>query len=134
MEVPCGAQTRFDMRVTLPDSSKVWVEVKNVTLVEAHQPRVASFPDAVTERGAKHLRELADQVRAGHPACMFFLVNRDDADSFEPAQHIDLAYAEELKRATLAGVGVLVYRTSFSEKANEVEMVVKHQLPWSLQS
>jgi sugar fermentation stimulation protein A len=71
--------------------------------------RTAYFPDAVTARGLKHLSELQDQARSGHRAVMFYLVQRMDADRFRPADHIDPAYGDELRRAVQNGVEVLVY-------------------------
>lgn len=131
-EVTYKQGTRFDARVTLPDGSLLWVEVKNVTLVEPTTPGIASFPDAVTERGAKHLRDLAEIARSGVRACMFYLVNRDDAVAFRPAAWIDPTYARELTKAIEAGVEILVYRTQFSLHADALHLAVDKALPWSL--
>jgi sugar fermentation stimulation protein A len=82
----------------------VYIEVKNTTL------RVgtgACFPDAVTLRGAKHLRELRGMVRLGHRAALVFFVQRGDADQFDAAREIDPAYALELERAAADGVAIL---------------------------
>ncbi|HSQ42937.1 MAG TPA: DNA/RNA nuclease SfsA [Fibrobacteraceae bacterium] len=132
-EVPCSAESRIDLRVILP-SGPVWIEVKNVTLAES--PCVASFPDAVSARGTKHLRELAARVRAGERAAMFYLVNRDDVSHFHPAAEIDPLYAKELQNAVQVGVEVLVYQTRFtiSFDGTSVEMRVGSPLRWSLDS
>lgn len=86
---------------------KLYVECKNVTLVEDGQ---AQFPDAASERGRKHLVELARLMREGCRAALFFLVQRPDGDCFAPAEAIDPAYAEELALALRAGVEVWAWR------------------------
>ena len=89
-------------------ADQCFVEVKNVTLAEKD---VALFPDAVTERGTKHLRHLMDVVRHGHRAVMLFLVSRGDCVHFRPAKTIDPLYAKTLLDASQNGVEILVYRT-----------------------
>ncbi|WP_022662260.1 DNA/RNA nuclease SfsA [Paucidesulfovibrio longus] len=85
---------------------QLWVECKNVTMVE---DEVALFPDAVTERGQKHLRELMALARTGARVALFFLVQRPDGKCFGPADMIDPAYAELLYRALDAGVEAWPY-------------------------
>lgn len=82
----------------------VYIEVKNATLKVGQGVR---FPDAVTERGAKHLRELRAMVRLGHRAALVFFVQRSDAAWFDAARDIDPAYARELDLADAAGVLIL---------------------------
>jgi sugar fermentation stimulation protein A len=82
------------------------VEVKNCTLVKGG---TASFPDAVTSRGLKHLMALQEEVRRGHRAVMFYLVQRMDAERFRPADTIDPDYGRELRRAVKNGVGIMAY-------------------------
>jgi sugar fermentation stimulation protein A len=108
-EVKCGEHSRIDMVLDDPDRPPCFVEVKSCTLVE---DRVASFPDAVTSRGLKHLIELQEQVSGGNRAAMFFLVQRMDAAAFRPADHIDPAYGKELRKASLNGVEILCYDVS----------------------
>ena len=99
-EKKMGEHSRVDL--LLRDGDRIcFVEVKNVTLVEAGTAR---FPDAVTTRGLKHLEELSAQVAAGHRAAMLYVVQRGDGTRFEPAADIDPAYAEGLRRAVSAGV------------------------------
>ncbi|MEW6530497.1 MAG: DNA/RNA nuclease SfsA [Thermodesulfobacteriota bacterium] len=105
-EVPYGVNSRIDLLLTSKSADRCYVEVKNCTLVE---DRVAYFPDAVTARGLKHLVELQNMVRQGHRAAIFFLIQRMDADTFRPADHIDPAYGKELRRAVRNGVTVLAY-------------------------
>jgi len=88
-----------------------WVEVKNVTLAEGGQ---GYFPDAVTERGQKHLRELMAQVSKGDRAVLFFLVNHTGIEEVRPADHIDARYGQLLRQAREAGVEVLAYRAALA--------------------
>lgn len=89
----------------------LWVETKNVTLVE---DEVAYFPDAVTERGQKHLRELTALARRGERAACFFLVQRPDARCFAPADFIDPQFTALLYEAAEEGVEVWAYRAMVS--------------------
>jgi len=91
-----------------------YVEVKNVTLDcgDSH----AQFPDAVTSRGAKHLRELMAMVAQGHRAVLFFCVQLTGVKSMSIAADIDPLYAETLSAAIDAGVEVLVWQADLSEQ------------------
>lgn len=81
-----------------------FVEVKNVTA--AVEGETAFFPDAVTERGRRHLDVLGDWVESGGRACLVYCVQREDVDRVCPAERIDPAYAAALRRAVLRGVAV----------------------------
>jgi len=105
-EVKYGERSRVDLLLEGRQGS-CYVEVKNVTYREG---RRGLFPDAVTERGAKHLRELREMVRRGHRGVIFFLVNRGDCGSFGPAREIDPRYGELLDQVTAEGVEALAYR------------------------
>jgi sugar fermentation stimulation protein A len=104
-EVKYGRNSRIDLLLE-KGRKRCFVEVKNCTLVT---DGVAYFPDAVTSRGLKHLKELQQQVRSGDRCVMFYLVQRMDAWEFGPADHIDPAYGHELRRAIQNGVEVVVY-------------------------
>ncbi|WP_350403721.1 DNA/RNA nuclease SfsA [Pseudomonas sp. W17] len=107
-EVPYGQEnSRIDFRLDYPDGP-AYVEVKSVTLGFDGTP-VAAFPDAVTQRGAKHLRELASLARAGVRAVQLYCVNLSGIDAVRPAQEIDPGYAAALREARAAGVKVLAY-------------------------
>ena len=113
-EVKYGKNSRIDILLESDGNpqgaDKCYVEVKNTTMRRDLSPGApAEFPDSVTARGAKHLDELSDMVREGHRAVMFYLVQRDDADSFTVAADIDPTYAERLSAAMKAGVEVLAY-------------------------
>jgi len=109
-EVKYGSNSRIDLLLE-KGPHRCLVEVKNCTLVTGG---VACFPDAVTERGLKHLKELQDQVRSGDRSVMFYLVQRMDADRFRPADSIDPAYGRELRRAIRNGVEVMVYNVQIN--------------------
>ena len=102
-----GQRSRIDLTLQTGER-RTWVEVKSVTMVDGNG-RYA-FPDAVTSRGAKHLRELARAVGAGDRGVMFYLIQRSDGSGFTAADDIDPGYGEALRRAIEAGVQVLVYR------------------------
>lgn len=100
------------------DGERCYVEVKNVTYREG---RRGLFPDAVTARGAKHLRELADMVRAGHRAVIFYLVNRVDCASMGPAREIDPRYGQLLDRVAEQGVECLAYRVKNDLRESRID-------------
>ncbi|WP_434985671.1 DNA/RNA nuclease SfsA [Pseudomonas protegens] len=107
-EVPYGQEnSRIDFRLDYPDGP-AYVEVKSVTLGFDGTP-VAAFPDAVTQRGAKHLRELASLAREGVRAVQLYCVNLSGIDAVRPAQEIDPGYAAALREARATGVEVLAY-------------------------
>lgn len=103
-----GANSRIDILLDDAAKGRAFVEIKNVHLMR--EAGVAEFPDSVTERGAKHLRELTEVVRNGDRAVMLFLIQRADAERFRLAADIDPAYAAAFKDATTAGVEALAYR------------------------
>lgn len=103
-----GKNSRIDILLEGPGRPACYVEVKNVTLKRVPGD-LAEFPDAVTERGAKHLREMTDIVKTGGRAVMVYLVQRTDCRRFSVAADIDPGYARELTAAMAAGVEALCY-------------------------
>lgn len=103
-EVKYGAASRVDFLLEGEGRPPCYVEVKNVHLMR--QLGLAEFPDSTTARGAKHMRELADMVRAGARACVVFLIQMN-ADRFSIAADIDPAYARAFGEAVAAGVEVI---------------------------
>lgn len=101
-------KSRIDLHLsgheTRPDA---WVEVKNVTLCE---DGIGYFPDAVTLRGQKHLRELMSMAAAGERAVLLFVVNHSGIGEVRPADHIDPEYGRLLRAASAAGVELLAWR------------------------
>ncbi|PLY02260.1 MAG: DNA/RNA nuclease SfsA [Desulfuromonas sp.] len=104
-------ESRIDFLLESP-VQKVLVEVKNVTL--CCQPDVACFPDAVTTRGQKHLRELMAAVVQGYRAVILFLVQRGEAKRFTVADAIDPEYGRLLREAVAVGVEPLACQTVVS--------------------
>jgi len=112
-EVAYGVEnSRVDFRLDYAGTA-AFVEVKSVTLGFAETP-VAAFPDAVTTRGARHLRELATLARAGVRAVQLYCVNLSGIEAVRPAEEIDPAYAAALREAQAAGVEVLAYGVDLS--------------------
>ena len=118
-EVKYGANSRID--ILLEDGAKgcCYVEIKNVHLMR--KAGFAEFPDSKTERGVKHLEELANMVREGHRAVMVFLVQRGDAKCFDVARDIDPAYAAAYAAAEKAGVEMLAYRCKLTAEEIRVD-------------
>ena len=108
-EVKYGANSRIDLLLeNRGGGPRCYVEVKSTTLARG---RTARFPDAVTERGRKHLVELSAVVAAGERAVQFFFVSRGDVSRFAPADDIDPAYGQALRAAAAAGVELVAYST-----------------------
>lgn len=97
--------SRFDIYLET-ETDKIFVEVKGVTL---EKDGVALFPDAPTERGVKHLKELQKAVADGYKAYVFFVIQMDNIHRFEPNRITHPEFAEELKNAQKNGVTVLAY-------------------------
>lgn len=115
-EVKFGA-SRLDFGLE-KDGERGFVEVKNVTL--CCDGSVACFPDAVSERGQKHLRELLLARQQGCRAVIFFLVQRGEATAFTAADHIDPVYGRLLREVTAQGVEVLAYKSVVSPTENRI--------------
>lgn len=105
-EVRIGNHTRIDLMLSGCSKKQCYIEIKNCTLVS---DGVACFPDAITTRGLKHIRELLLLKAAGYRIVMFYFIQRMDADAFKPADHIDAAYGRELRRAVKRGLEILAY-------------------------
>jgi sugar fermentation stimulation protein A len=108
-EVRYGANSRVDFLLRGPGLPDAYVEVKNVHL--RRRDDWAEFPDCVTARGAKHLRELSAMVAAGHRAVMLYVVQRTDCRRFRLAADLDPAYAAGFAEARAAGVEAVVHGT-----------------------
>lgn len=124
-EVKYGANSRADLLLAGP-AGRVFVEVKSVTL--CGDGGQGLFPDAVSERGRKHLRELQSVLDAGTRSVLFFCVFHAGINRVSAAGEIDPAYRDALASAQAAGVEVLVWRTALSP----TELVLEQALPFSL--
>lgn len=129
-EVKYGEEnSRIDILLKDSQKKETYIEVKSVTLMEAssqvENEGQGYFPDAITIRGQKHLRELIYCVEQGHRAVLFFLVQHTGIKSVSVASHIDPDYAELFKQAIDCGVEVLAYACEISD----TDIVLTHQLP-----
>ncbi|MDH5377439.1 MAG: DNA/RNA nuclease SfsA [Gammaproteobacteria bacterium] len=118
---------RFDLALSLQDgSADCLVEVKNVTAMAGLT--TAQFPDAVSERGQRHLADLIRLAEAGREAALVFCVQREDVDFVTAADEIDANYGRLLRQAMGAGVRVLAYGACVSTK----EVVLRRALKLAL--
>ncbi|MGG8088058.1 DNA/RNA nuclease SfsA [Klebsiella aerogenes] len=113
-EVKYGEEnSRIDLMLQAKGRRNCYIEVKSVTLAEKEY---GYFPDAVTARGQKHLRELMSVAAAGHRAVILFAVLHSAIDRFSPAHHIDAKYAQLLIEAQEKGVEILAWKAELSTK------------------
>jgi sugar fermentation stimulation protein A len=125
-EVVTRQGTRLDL-CQEGSNDRCFVEVKNVTLAVNG---AAAFPDAVSERGTKHLKELMGLRLKGHRAAVVFVIQRNDCSVFRPADEIDAEYGRWLRKALKAGVEALPYRARITWS----EIVLTDRLPMILES
>lgn len=124
-EVKYGEEnSRIDLLLE-KDGQNCYVEVKSLTLGEGE---LGYFPDAVTERGRKHLRELEAMVRLGHRAVLLFCVQHNGVKVAKPADHIDPKYGQALRQAHAAGVEVMAWQCDLSA----AEITIARALPVDL--
>lgn len=120
-EVGYGAEnSRIDLLLQGGGKPDCYVEIKNVTLA---QEGIGYFPDAVSERGSKHLRELAQAAMRGKRAIICFCVQRKDVNEVRPADGIDAKYGATLRQAIHAGVEAIAWRAQVS--ADEIRIDTK---------
>ena len=124
-EVKIGPGVRLDLVLEGDGLPSCFLEIKNCTLVEDGQ---ACFPDAVTERGRKHLEELSQLVAAGRRGVIFFLIQRMDAEVFSPADHIDPEYGRVLRRVAAEGVELMAYDVDISLRRIDLRSPVSIRL------
>ncbi|MFV0449002.1 MAG: DNA/RNA nuclease SfsA [Vibrio sp.] len=130
-EVKYGAEnSRIDILLCSESKPNCYVEVKSVTLLDERNIETGEanqhigqgyFPDAVTTRGQKHLRELSEMVQSGSRAVLLFTVLHSGIEKVSPAHHIDANYSQLLKKAQEAGVEVVCYKAQLSH--NEIQLV-----------
>ncbi|PCI47182.1 MAG: DNA/RNA nuclease SfsA [Alphaproteobacteria bacterium] len=124
-EMKYGHNSRID--IFLSGSSQgdadCYVEVKSVTL--SRKKSMAEFPDSVTARGTKHLKELSQMVADGHRAMMVYLIQRNDCTEFSIAADIDPIYAAALDAALYDGVEAVCYGCNLTHK----EIIVRQRIP-----
>lgn len=118
-EVKYGQGSRVDLLLEDTHKPPCFVEIKNSHLMR--QPGLAEFPDSRTERGVKHLQELAREVSEGRRAVMVYLIQRADAERFAVAGDIDPAYAAAAAEAKARGVEMLAYRCRLTPEGIDLE-------------
>lgn len=109
-------KSRIDLLLRAAGRPDCYVEVKNVTA--AVTDGIALFPDAVSERGTKHLREMTAMVAAGARAVLVFCVQRTDVTEVRPADAIDPLYGRTLREAIARGVEAVAWRADLSSEAS----------------
>jgi sugar fermentation stimulation protein A len=124
-EVKIPGNSRLDILLSNGAAERCYVEIKNCTWVENG---TAFFPDAVTQRGRKHLIEMQALAASGYRCVMFYLIQRMDAAVFEPADHIDPGYGTELRQALGQGVEILVYDVHMDLET----ITLNRQIPYRL--
>ncbi len=120
-EVTYG-HSRFDFLLESPQRPPCLVEVKSITLV---LDGLGCFPDAVTERGRRHLNELARASKEGYRAAVLFCVQRDDAKGMRPHDESDPAFGQALRDAVAQGVEVY----AFACRVEPGEVAITQRLP-----
>ena len=110
--------TRFDFLC-----DKKILEVKNVTLFR--DKNISEFPDAVTSRGAKHLKKLVNSIKKGYSPYVLFLTQIQGIDNFKIAKDIDSNYYKDYLEAKKAGVKFLAYRCILNSKEIKIEKKIK---------
>ena len=109
--------SRIDLLLQDKKRQDCYVEVKSVTLLEDPPSRgIGYFPDAVSERGSKHLRELIKMSQSDARSVLFFCVQHTGIQEVRPADHIDREYGKLLREALVSGVEVLAYKVRKSNK------------------
>ena len=121
-EVPYGKASRVDW-LLLGQSRQCYLEVKSVTLMDL--PGEGLFPDTISERASRHLRDLMAEARRGHRAVLLFCVQHTGIRWVAPAEAIDPAYAQQLRIAADAGVELLAYAARIEPETSEISLVRK---------
>tara|TARA_B110001452_G_scaffold37098_1_gene28355 strand:- start:3452 stop:4147 length:696 start_codon:yes stop_codon:yes gene_type:complete len=122
-EVKFGKNTRFDFLVT-KKNYKAFIEVKNVTL--SRKKGIAEFPDAITTRGAKHIKELIKASKKGYEIYIAYIIQREDCNKFLIASDIDVEYSQLLSKAVKKKLKILCYDCKFSLKGIKLNNKIKY--------
>ncbi len=123
-EVKFGDNTRFDFLIT-KGMKKIFIEVKNVTL--SRKKGIAEFPDAVTSRGLKHIKELLKAKKKKFEIYLLFVIQRDDCKTFELAKDLDPEYCDFLEKAVKKKLNVLCYDCKFSTKGIKLNRKIQYK-------
>tara|TARA_B100001245_G_C22848571_1_gene407885 strand:- start:572 stop:1267 length:696 start_codon:yes stop_codon:yes gene_type:complete len=123
-EVKFSNKTRFDFLIS-NDKEKCFIEVKNVTLIR--KKKIAEFPDAITTRGTKHLKELIIAKEKGFKSYIFYLLQMEDCESFKIAKDIDVQYNLAFNEALKSGVKILCYDCKLSSKEIKLNNQINYE-------
>ena len=123
-EVKFSDKTRFDFLIS-NSKEKCFVEVKNVTLVR--EEKIAEFPDAITSRGTKHLKELIEAKKQGFKSYILYLIQREDCGYFKIAKDIDEEYKIAYDEAIRSGVKILCYNCKLSNKDIKLNRQINYE-------
>ncbi len=124
-EVKFGSNTRFDFLVS-NKITKSFIEVKNVTL--SRKKGLAEFPDAITSRGLKHIKELLKASKKGYKIYLLYVIQRNDCDHLKLAKDIDPEYCNLLKKAVKKKLNVLCYDCKFLTKGIKLNRRIKFKI------
>ena len=115
-------KSRFDFKLSNDESDEYYLEIKGVTLEDKGYAR---FPDAPTERGARHLMELIEAKRRGYGAGVLFLIQLEKVYKFSPNDETDYKFGEALRAAKVAGVDIFAYNCLVTEESIEINKEVE---------
>ncbi len=132
-----GEKSKIDILLSDNNNKQTYVEVKSVTLLggkllaekQESENSQGYFPDAVTSRGQKHLRELTLLVEQGHRAVLLFAVLHSGINKVAPAAHIDKKYAQLLKTAQEHGVEIIAYKAEFNLQGEQLKIALNTAIP-----
>ena len=135
-EVKYGDEnSKIDFLLNDKNDTETYIEVKSVTLLgnpsiinDEENDKQGYFPDSVTTRGQKHLRELIQMKQQGHRAVLLFAVLHSGIESIMAAKHIDAKYADLLIEAVNQGVEVIAYKVKFEQTTQSVKMTLAKPL------
>lgn len=118
-------KSRFDFKLKNSQGEEYFLEVKGVTL---EHERYAKFPDAKTERGARHIMELIDAKEQGYGAGILFLIQMEEVDLFSPNDERDEEFGIALRKAQKAGVDIFVYNCLCDKEGIELNIPIELKL------
>jgi len=121
-EVKFSKKSRFDFLIS-NNKEKCFLEVKNVTLVR--KEKIAEFPDAITSRGTKHLKELCAAKKKGFQSYILYLIQREDCNSFKIAEDIDEKYKFAFNEALKSDVKILCYDCKLCDEEIKLNNQIK---------
>ena len=123
-EVKFSDITRFDFLIS-NKNKKCFLEVKNVTL--QRNKNIAEFPDSVTSRGSKHLKELIEAKNKGYDSYILYLIQRNDCKFFKIANDIDEEYKNNFDKAIKNGVKILCYDCTLTNKEIRINNQINYE-------